>query len=89
MSWTFTDCFQVRRRSTSHSTARISSIVIFCALIMSCTACFAQDPVRRMEQIIQSYVDGKKFMGAVLVAQDGKILLDKGYGAAVGDKPAN
>ncbi|HVH89409.1 MAG TPA: hypothetical protein VM912_22020 [Terriglobales bacterium] len=56
---------------------------------MSCTACFAQDPVRRMEQIIQSYVDGKKFMGAVLVAQDGKILLDKGYGAAVGDKPAN
>jgi CubicO group peptidase (beta-lactamase class C family) len=34
-----------------------------------------------MEQIVQSYVPGK-FMGTVLVAQDGKVLLDKGYGFA-------
>jgi CubicO group peptidase (beta-lactamase class C family) len=43
----------------------------------------AGDPtfVARMEQIIQSYAPSK-FMGTVLVAQDGKVLLDKGYGFA-------
>lgn len=40
------------------------------------------DPVVRMEQIIQSYVADHKFMGSVLVARDGKTLLDKGYGFA-------
>jgi CubicO group peptidase (beta-lactamase class C family) len=35
-----------------------------------------------MEQIIQSYVADHRFMGSVLVARDGKILLDKGYGFA-------
>jgi CubicO group peptidase (beta-lactamase class C family) len=34
-----------------------------------------------MDQIVQSYVPSK-FMGTVLVAQDGKVLLDKGYGFA-------
>jgi CubicO group peptidase (beta-lactamase class C family) len=43
----------------------------------------AGDPesIARMEQIIQAYVPSK-FMGTVLVAQDGKIVLDKGYGFA-------
>src|SRR5438552_78915 len=49
-------------------------------------SCLAQEKqpnanVARLEQIIQSYVPSK-FMGTVLVAQDGKILLDKGYGFA-------
>ena len=43
---------------------------------------FAQDNIARMEQVIQFYVDGKKFMGSVLVARDGKMVLDKGYGFA-------
>jgi CubicO group peptidase (beta-lactamase class C family) len=56
------------------------------ALILT-TVCLAQDKpqtdaVPRMEQIIQSYVAGKQFMGTVLVAENGKILLDKGYGFA-------
>jgi CubicO group peptidase (beta-lactamase class C family) len=51
------------------------------------TVCLAQGkpPITdaaRMEQIVQSYVPSKQFMGSVLVAQDGKILLDKGYGFA-------
>jgi CubicO group peptidase (beta-lactamase class C family) len=55
-------------------------------LILS-AACLAQDKaqtenVARMEQIVQSYVPGKNFMGSVLVAQDGRILLDKSYGFA-------
>jgi len=41
----------------------------------------AQD-VSRMDRIVQSHVDSKQFMGSVLVAQDGKVLLDKGYGSA-------
>src|SRR5215831_12713226 len=56
------------------------------ALILT-TVWLAQDKpqgqtVARMEQIVQSYVPDKQFMGSVLVAQNGKILLDKGYGFA-------
>lgn len=36
----------------------------------------------RMEQVVRSYVDAKRFMGAVLVARDGKVVLSKGYGSA-------
>ena len=56
-------------------------------LLLGATLAAAQQPatqsdrVTRMEQIVQSYVPGK-FMGTVLVAQDGKIVLDKGYGFA-------
>jgi CubicO group peptidase (beta-lactamase class C family) len=35
-----------------------------------------------MEQIIQDYAMKKRFMGSVLVARDGKILLDKSFGSA-------
>jgi CubicO group peptidase (beta-lactamase class C family) len=60
---------------------RIAIVLILTA------ACLAQDKaqtdnVARMEQVVQSYVPDKNFMGSVLVAQDGKILLDKGYGFA-------
>jgi CubicO group peptidase (beta-lactamase class C family) len=44
--------------------------------------CLAQDNVARMEQVVRSYVDAKEFMGSVLVARDGKVVLSKGYGAA-------
>lgn len=36
----------------------------------------------RMEQVVQSYVADKQFMGSILVAQNGNVLLDKGYGYA-------
>jgi CubicO group peptidase (beta-lactamase class C family) len=42
----------------------------------------SQPDVARMEQIVQSYVTSHQFMGTVLVAEDGKILLDQGYGFA-------
>ena len=35
-----------------------------------------------MEQVVQSSVDDKQFMGSILVIQNGQILLDKGYGYA-------
>src|SRR5215472_5584724 len=49
-------------------------------VVLTC-ACLAQD-VTRMEQIIQSYVSDKLFMGSALVAQNGKVVLSKGYGFA-------
>ncbi len=60
---------------------RLALVLIFAAF------CSAQeksqtDPAPRMEQIIQSYVADHRFMGSVLVARDGKTLLDKGYGFA-------
>jgi CubicO group peptidase (beta-lactamase class C family) len=36
----------------------------------------------RMEQVIQSYVAKKQFMGSVLVARGNEVMLDKGYGYA-------
>jgi len=42
----------------------------------------AQDAPKRMDEVVQSYVNAKQFMGSVLVARDGNILLDKGYGDA-------
>jgi len=54
-------------------------IAIFLSLIC---VCVAQDNVSRMDQVIQSYVTNKQFMGSVLVAHDGKVVLSKGYGFA-------
>jgi CubicO group peptidase (beta-lactamase class C family) len=45
------------------------------------TLCPAQD-TGRMEQVIQTYVANKTFMGSVLVARGNEILLSKGYGFA-------
>jgi len=38
--------------------------------------------VSRMEQVVETYVADKQFMGSILVTQNGQILLDKGYGCA-------
>ncbi|HFD2360951.1 TPA: serine hydrolase domain-containing protein, partial [Legionella pneumophila] len=38
--------------------------------------------VSRIEQVIQSYVADKQFMGAILMAQHEQVVLDKGYGFA-------
>jgi CubicO group peptidase (beta-lactamase class C family) len=48
----------------------------------ACAQAPAIDPTARMQQIIQSYVDNKTFMGTVLVVKDGKALINQGYGSA-------
>ena len=45
------------------------------------TSCFAQDTAR-MEEVVQTYVQNKTFMGAVLVARGSEVILSKGYGSA-------
>ena len=50
------------------------------ALFLAATA-FGQD-VSRMNQVVESYVTDKSFMGSVLVARGSEVLLSKGYGSA-------
>src|SRR5262245_40504246 len=42
----------------------------------------AQNTDSRMDQIAQSYVANKQFMGSVLVARGNEVLFSKGYGSA-------
>ena len=74
-------CYAVAMRDKiKHCTLILVWLAIACTALTNLGV--AQDATLRMDQIVQSYVDGKKFMGAVLVAGDQKILLDKGYGSA-------
>jgi CubicO group peptidase (beta-lactamase class C family) len=50
------------------------------ALLLA-AAGLAQD-ASRMDQVVESYVSDKTFMGSVLVARGDQILLSKGYGSA-------
>jgi CubicO group peptidase (beta-lactamase class C family) len=51
------------------------------AALLVAAAAPAQD-LARMDQVVQSYVTNKTFMGSVLVARGDQILLSKGYGSA-------
>ena len=57
-------------------TLRRAFVFVFVA-----TSCFAQDAAR-MEEVVQTYVQNKTFMGAVLVARGSDVILSKGYGSA-------
>src|ERR1022692_2520892 len=50
--------------------------------LLLASAGLAQDAISRMDQVAQSFADSKSFMGSVLVARKGDILLSKGYGFA-------
>jgi CubicO group peptidase (beta-lactamase class C family) len=53
-----------------------------CALfVLLAGSCLAQDAAR-MDQIVQSYVANRQFMGTVLVARGSQVLFSKGYGSA-------
>ena len=53
----------------------------FLAFILFPGACLAQDLIRA-DEVAQSFVSDKEFMGSVLVARGDHILLSKGYGSA-------
>jgi CubicO group peptidase (beta-lactamase class C family) len=50
-------------------------------LLFVATACFAQS-AERMDEIVQTYVRDKTFMGTVLVARGDEVIFNKGYGSA-------
>lgn len=56
-------------------------LVAFSALAFAVGPVAAQD-VARMDKVVRASSDADAFSGAVLVARDGRILLDQGYGLA-------
>jgi CubicO group peptidase (beta-lactamase class C family) len=56
-------------------------IALVLAIFGAATVCLAQG-TGRMEQVVQSYVSGGRFAGAVLVARGPDVVLSKGYGLA-------
>jgi CubicO group peptidase (beta-lactamase class C family) len=57
----------------------------FCSLFFSLAIAelaAAQNSAARMDEIVQSYVDAKQFMGSVLVARGETVLFSKAYGSA-------
>ena len=53
----------------------------FALLLLLAFTCLAQDAAR-MDQIVQSYVANKQFMGTALVARGSQVIFSKGYGSA-------
>src|SRR6185295_13702892 len=54
----------------------------FVAILLLTGVSLAQTVDSRMDQVAQSYVSNKQFMGTVLVARGDQVLLSKGYGSA-------
>lgn len=57
------------------------TLVGLAAFALSATPAFAQD-LQRMDQVVRASVEAEEFSGSVLVARDGEVLLDRGYGFA-------
>ena len=69
-------------RKESQQPLEIITAVLALTLLFP-TASLAQNvDVARADQIVQSFVNAKQFMGSVLVARNGQVLVDKGYGYA-------
>lgn len=66
----------------------MKSIIYFLLTIIFATSCISQSDYRanrahnELDSIIKKYVDSTEFMGSVLIAKNGEILLKKGYGFA-------
>src|ERR1044072_950897 len=58
-----------------------STVFSLIAVTLAATPAAAQD-VSRMDTVVRADADRGEFMGAVLVAKDGKVVLDRGYGSA-------
>jgi CubicO group peptidase (beta-lactamase class C family) len=68
----------------TNRTATVRESVMFqrFVLLISIAALARAQDLPRMDQIVQSYVSDKTFMGTVLVARGGDVLFSKGYGMA-------
>jgi CubicO group peptidase (beta-lactamase class C family) len=63
------------------SPARLLDLALRVALLSLPLSAAAQD-VARMRDVVRRYVDDQTFMGTVLVARDGEVLLSEGFGFA-------
>src|SRR5436190_2553899 len=65
-------------RETRYTRSMLSRFALF---LFAAVLGLAQDPAR-MDQIVQSYVANRQFMGAALVARGEQVLFSRGYGSA-------
>src|SRR5512135_2901419 len=61
---------------------RRAVVLIICCCAMLAMYCPAQENVSRMDEVVQSYVSNKQFMGSVMIVRDQTVLFNKGYGFA-------
>ena len=59
---------------------KICRIWLFSLLIIASHQVFSQDKVQKIDELIQKYFEMGQFNGAVLVAEDGKVIFSKGFG---------
>src|SRR4051812_16121688 len=55
------------------------AVSLFILIICFCSSC-AQDKKAKIDELLKAYAAQNKFNGTALVAQNGKIILEKGYG---------
>src|SRR6218665_1475866 len=60
----------------------IKLIAFFVAFQLSTLSVFAQDKAQQIEQLLSKYNEYGQFNGSALVAENGKIILKKGFGSA-------
>ena len=60
----------------------LAKVALSFASVAMVLPALAQNPTPRMQQIIQSFVTDKTFMGTVLVVKDDRTIIDQGYGDA-------
>lgn len=58
----------------------MKKIIGFVAMLLVVQLTFAQELTPKLDELVTAYAQQHKFNGSVLVAQNGAILLDKGYG---------
>lgn len=73
--------WRLKLSKTNHRAVARLAIAGLITLALSAGPVTAQDP-ERMDRIVRTSADANAFSGAVLVARDGEILLDRGYGFA-------
>ncbi len=69
-------------RKESQQPLEIITAVLALTLLFPTASLTQNVDVARADQIVQSFVNAKQFMGSVLVARNGQVLVDKGYGYA-------
>lgn len=63
----------------------LNALKIFSALailLFACSASFGQSKTEKLDELLNMYSDYGKFNGSVLVAENGKIIYEKGFGMA-------
>ena len=58
----------------------MKNILVTVAVLFLQNYCFAQNDAARIDTLLNAYANLSQFNGSALVAKDGKILLNKGYG---------